>query len=167
MTDSTIHRHNPIKNNVKTEVPFTDLEQRPPRSFRVRLGGFVILARMLDKGRATLVKKNGEYNYNSATDQHLVRFLGFDPDALLKELAAGKGDGQLLEWIQANSKTPRAPWDIQAWSAFMENRRPDSDAENLALFAEDLGKHSKAREDVKTWFEAIELDDYAGFGRKT
>jgi Domain of unknown function (DUF5069) len=38
---------------------------------RVRLGGFAILARMLDKGRATLVKKNGEYNYNSPTDQHL------------------------------------------------------------------------------------------------
>ena len=36
----------------------TDLTQRPPRSFHVRLGGFVILPRMLDKGRATLVKKN-------------------------------------------------------------------------------------------------------------
>jgi hypothetical protein len=42
-----------------------DLTRRPPRSMRVRLGGFVILARMLDKGRATLAKKNGEYNYNS------------------------------------------------------------------------------------------------------
>ena len=31
----------------------------------VRLGGFVILARMLDKGRATLAKKNGECNYYS------------------------------------------------------------------------------------------------------
>ena len=30
-----------------------DLTQRPPRSPRVRLGGFVILPRMLDKGRAT------------------------------------------------------------------------------------------------------------------
>jgi uncharacterized protein DUF5069 len=51
----------------------------------------VILPRMLDKGRATLAKKNGEYNYNSPTDQHLVRFLVFDPDALPKKLAAGKG----------------------------------------------------------------------------
>jgi hypothetical protein len=152
---------------VKTQVPFTDLEQRPPRSFRVRLGGFVILARMLDKGRATLAKKNGEYNYNSTTDQHLVRFLNFDPDALLKELAAGKGDGQLLEWIQSNSKTPRYPWEIEAWSAFMEKRGPDSDAETLVLFAEYLGQLSKTREDVKTWFEAIELDDYASFGGKT
>jgi hypothetical protein len=106
--------------NTKT-VP-TDLTQRPPRSFHVRLGGFVILPRMLDKGRATVVKKNGEYNYNSSTDQHLVRFLGFDPEALLKELAAGKGDGEILRWVQFHSKIPRAPWEIEAWSAYMEKR---------------------------------------------
>jgi Domain of unknown function (DUF5069) len=45
-----------------------------------------------------------EYNYNSPTDQHLVRFLGFDPNALLKELAAGKGDGEILAWVL---ETPR------------------------------------------------------------
>jgi chromate transporter len=93
----------------------TDLTRRPPRSMRVRLGGFVILARMLDKGRATLAKKNGEYNYNSPTDQHLIRFLGFDPEALLKELAAGKGDGEILEWVKANAKTPRAPLEMEDW----------------------------------------------------
>ena len=132
----------------------------------MRLGGFVILARMLDKGRATLSKKNGEYSYNSPTDQHLVRFLGFDADALLKELAAGKGDGEILQWVLANAKTPRTPWEIETWSAFMEKRGPDSDAETLALFAEYVGQHSKTREDIKTWFEAIELDDYASFGGK-
>jgi len=81
---------------MKTQPSFIDLTQRPPRSFRVRLGGFVILARMLDKGRATLSKKNREYNYNSSTDQHLVRFLGFNTDDMSKELAAGKGDGEIL-----------------------------------------------------------------------
>jgi hypothetical protein len=151
---------------MKTQPFYIDLTQRPPWGFRVRLGNYVILARMLDKGRATLAKKNGEYNYNSGTDQHLVRFLGFDPDALLKELAAGKGDGEILEWVQAHSKTPRAPWEIEAWSAFMEKRGPDSDAETLELFTGYLGKFSKTREDVKTWFEAIELDDYVSFGGK-
>src|ERR1700722_18554897 len=102
---------------MKPNIYFTDLTQRPPRSFRVRLGGYIILARMLDKGRAALAEKNGEYKYNSTTDQRLVTFLNFDPDALLQELAAGKGDGEILEWIQANSKTPRAPWEIEAWSA--------------------------------------------------
>jgi len=156
----------PDKISMKAKVSFTDLTQRPPRSFRVRLGGFVILARMLDKGRATLAKKNGEYNYNSATDQRLVTFLDFDPKTLLKELEAGKGDGEILEWIQSHSKISRAPWEIEAWSAFMEKRGPDSDAETLTLFANYLGKFSKTREDVKTWLEAIELDDYASFGGK-
>ena len=151
---------------MKTQTSFLDLTERPPRSFRVRLGDYVILARMLDKGRATLAEKKGEYNYNSGTDQHLVRFLGFDPEALLKELAAGKGDGEILEWVQSHSKTPRAPWEIEAWSAFMEKRGPDSDAETLEFFAEVLGRFSKTREDVKTWFEVGELDDYVSFGGK-
>ena len=151
---------------MKTQHFFIDLTQRPPRSFRVRLGNYVVLARMLDKGRATLVKKNGEYNYNSGTDQHLVRFLGFDTEALLKQLAAGKGDGEMLEWVQAHSKTPRSPWEIEAWSAFMEKRGPDSDAETFEFFAELLGRFSKTREDVKTWFEVGELDDYVSFGGK-
>jgi len=95
-----------------------------------------------------------------------VQFLGFDPDALLKELAAGKGDGEMLEWVQAHSKTPRSPWEIEAWSAFMDKRAPDSDAETLAFFAEHLGRLSKTREDVKTLFEFGELDDYVSFGGK-
>ena len=143
-----------------------DLTQRPPRGFRVRLGNFVILARMLDKGRATLAGNNGEYEYNTSMDQHLVRFLGFDPDALLKELATGKGDWKILQWIQAHSKTPRAPWEIDAWSAFMERRGPDSDLETLEFFSEYVSKCSKTREDLKTWFEVLELDDYVSFGGK-
>src|ERR1700692_2728712 len=107
---------------MKTQHFLIDLTQRPPRSFRVRLGNHVILARMLDKGRATLAKRNGEYNYNSGTDQHLVRFLGFDPKALLKELAKGKGDGEILEWVMSHSKHQRTAWEIEAWSAFFDRR---------------------------------------------
>jgi hypothetical protein len=151
---------------MSTPTVSVDLTSRPPRSMRVRLGGFVILARMLDKGRATLAKKNGEYNYNSPTDQHLIRFLGFDPEALLKELAAGKGDGEILQWVLANAKTSRSPWEIQTWSAYFDNRGPDSDAETLSGFAEYVGQHSKTREDIKTWFDALDLDDFVSFGGK-
>ena len=151
---------------MKTQHFYIDLTQRPPRSFRVRLGNYVVLPRMLDKGRAALAGKNGDYIYNSPTDQHLVKFLGFDPDALLKELATGKAHGEILEWVQAHSKTPRSPWEIEAWSAFMEKRAADSDAETLAFFAEHLGRLSKTREDVKTLFEFGELDDYVSFGGK-
>jgi hypothetical protein len=151
---------------MSTQIAPSDLIQRPPRSPRCRLGGFVILPRILDKGRAKLAGKNGEYNYNSPTDQHFARFLGADLEALLKELASGKADGEILEWIQAHAKTPRAPWEIEVWSAYMEKRGPDSDAETLALFAEYVGQHSKSREDIKTWFDALDLDDYVSFGGK-
>jgi hypothetical protein len=147
-------------------TPPTDLTLRPPRSPRIRLGGFAILARMLDKGRATIAKKNGEYIYNSPTDQHLVRFVGFDPKGLLNELAAGKGDGEILEWVLSHAKTPHAPWEIEAWSAYFDKRGPDSDAETLSGFAEYIGQHTKTREDIKSWFDALDLDDYVSFGGK-
>ncbi len=151
---------------MSTAIPHIDLAQRPPRSLRQRLGGFVLLPRIIDKGRATLAGKNGEYNFNSPTDQFLVRFLGLDLTVLLKELATGKGDGEILEWVYANAKITRAPWEISAWSAYMETRGPDSDAESLASFAEYVGQHSKTRKDIKSWFDALDLDDHVSFGGK-
>ena len=58
--------------NKKLNIP--DLTQRPPRSARVRLGGYAILARCLDKGRATLAGKNGEYNYACPLDENWFNF---------------------------------------------------------------------------------------------
>src|SRR5436305_4540611 len=56
------------------------------------------------------------------------------------QLAAGKGDGEILEWINANAKHKRAPWEIEQWSEFHEHRGPDSDAETLAFF--EIGRAS-------------------------
>src|SRR5512133_3396814 len=81
-----------------------DLTQHPPRSPRVRLGGYVLLPRMLDKGRATVAGKAGEYKYACPLDQRFLEYAELDPEALKKELATGKGDGEILEWIQAHAK---------------------------------------------------------------
>src|SRR5580765_7264286 len=77
----------------------TDLSKRPPRSPRTRLGGYALLTRMLDKGRATLAGKNGEYHYNCPLDQHIINFAGIDAKKLLAELKKGKGDGEILAGI--------------------------------------------------------------------
>ena len=53
-----------------------DLTKQPPRSPRVRLGGYVILPRMLDKGRATIAGKNGEYHYACPLDKQIPRICG-------------------------------------------------------------------------------------------
>jgi len=143
-----------------------DLTKRPPRSPRVRLGGYALLPRMLDKGRAEISGLNGEYHYNCPLDQQILNFLGLDPAALRDELATGKGDGEILEWIKANAKHNRSPWEIEQWSDFQQRRGPDSDAETLAFFADYVGKLTKTREDVTTWADVLDLDDHVTFGGK-
>jgi hypothetical protein len=146
------------------DIAAPDLTKRPPRSSRARLGGYVLLPRMLDKGRAEIAGTNGEYHYNCPLDQHILNYLGLDPAALRAELAAGKGDGEILEWVNANAKHKRAPWEIEQWSDFHQRRGPDSDAETILYFAEAVGKFSKTREDIKTWGDLLDLDDYVSFG---
>ena len=141
-----------------------DLTQRPPRSMRVRLGGYAILPRVLDKCRASLVGKLGDYKFNCPLDQHFFRFVGVDADAFKQQVASGKGDGAMLEWVEANATVKRTPWEVEAWSAFHDRRGPDSDAETLAYFAEAVGKFSKTREDIRSWADLLDLDDYLSFG---
>src|SRR5688572_15652210 len=140
-----------------------DLTQRPPRSPRSRLGGYALLPRMLDKGRATIVGKNGEYHYNCPIDQHILKFAGIDPIQLRAELEKGKGDGEILEWINTNGSAKRNPWEIKQWSEYHDQRGPDSDAETFQFFGEYVSKLTKTREDIHTWADVLELDDYVTF----
>jgi uncharacterized protein DUF5069 len=143
-----------------------NLAQRPPRSPRVRLGGYVSLARILDKGRADLAGTAGEYRYNNPMDHHFFRFTGITPEALREQLAAGKGDGEILAWIEQTAPNKHTPWEIQQWSAWLNERGPDSDTETLEFFTKRVGDISKTREDVKTWFDYLDLDDHVTFGGK-
>ena len=69
-----------MKSNQQTKTIMSlhtpDLTKQPPRSPRVRLGGYVILPRMLDKGRATIAGKNGEYHYACPLDQQFPGICG-------------------------------------------------------------------------------------------
>ena len=146
-------------------IPASDLTQRPPRSPRTRLGGYALLPRMLDKGRAELVGKNGEYHFACPLDQNFLSFVGIDPDALKAELAKGKGDGEILEWINANAKNKRAPWEIVQWTAWRETVVP-TDVEGREFFN---GLHKAAgekREDIASWADVLDLDDHVSFGGK-
>ncbi len=151
---------------ILAELGAPDLTQRPPRSPRSRLGGYSLLPRMLDKGRATLAGTNGEYHYNCPLDQRFLSFVGIDPKKLLAELKKRKGDGEILEWIEANATHKRSPWEIQPWSDYMDRRGPDSDAETLEFFANYVARFTKTREDIRTWADVLELDDFVSFGGK-
>ena len=140
-----------------------DLTQRPPRSPRVRLGGYVILPRMLDKGRAQLAGKNGEYKYNCPLDQRFISYTGIDPEALLSELRAGKSDSEILVWINTNLPIKHCEYEIKAWSSWQESRVPSS-LENREHMNEFQKNTAPSREDISGWFDLLDVDDFVTFG---
>ena len=153
--------------NAPNALSAPDLTQRPPRSPRCRLGGLVSLPRLLDKGRADVAGKLGEFKYDAPLDQHLINFLGLDIAALRTQLATGDGDGEMLAWVIANAKHPRSAWEIEQWSEFFLRRAPGSDAETLDFLKQRLGEFgAQMREDIHTWFDLVDLDDHLTFGGK-
>lgn len=143
----------------------TDLTQRPPRSMRSRLGGYALLPRMLDKGRADLAGKVGEYKYACPLDQQFLTFAGIDAEALKQQLAAGKGDGEILEWIEANATQKRLPFEIEAWSEWQCTRVPNG-VEMRDYFQELQKGAGPNRTDISSWADLLDLDDYVSYGGK-
>ena len=140
-----------------------DLTQYPPRSPRVRLGGYVHLARLLDKARAFAAGKNGDYNYNCGMDAHFFTFTGINHEALLAEVKKGGSDSEMLEWVRANVK--RTAMEILAWSDWLE-KHSQGGVEGHGKVATVIKLRGPARDDIRTFFDVLDLDDYASFGGK-
>lgn len=83
-----------------------DLTQHPPRSPRVRLGGYIMLPRSIDKARAKIAGKLGEYLFPHTMDEWLLEFLGTDGDAFLEAIKTDKSDSEMLAWIKENVPPP-------------------------------------------------------------
>ena len=96
-------------------------------------------------------------------DQHFLTFAGINAEALKAELAAGKGDGEVVDWINAHSTTQPSPIEIAAWSAYQDQRGP-ADLESRQFFHECHTKLAPKRQDIATWFDLLDLDDFASFG---
>ncbi|MBI3885990.1 MAG: DUF5069 domain-containing protein [Opitutae bacterium] len=138
-----------------------DLTQHPPRSPRVRLGGYAVLPRIIDKARAQLAGKLGEYLWNNPLDQRLFTFLGVSAEAFLAAVQTAASDADLLTWVNAHAK--RQPWEIAAWTAWIENLGP-GDISRHTVFAEQLARQNPKRDDMRTFCDRLDMDDYASFG---
>jgi hypothetical protein len=125
-----------------------------------------MLARIVDKGRADIAGTAGEYKFNNPMDHHFFRFTGLTAEAVREQIASGKGDGEIVEWVLDTAPIKRTPWEIQHWSDWLDRRGPDGDVETLEFFAKRVGDISKTREDVRTWFDYLDLDDHVTFGGK-
>jgi len=140
-----------------------NLTQHPPRSVRVRLGGFAHLPRLLDKARAVIAGKNGDYKYNCAVDQHFFAFTGIGADPLFARIKAGGSDTEMLAWVRENTK--RLPCEIHAWSAWLEQHGPGG-AGGHEWMAERIKANAGDRDDVRSFADLLDLDDYVSYGGK-
>lgn len=140
-----------------------DLTQRPPRSPRVRLGGFVLLARILDKCRATVAGQQGEYIFNCPLDQRFFEFVQIDAEAFKQQVGTGASDSQMLEWVMNCAGNKSSLGGAILWSKFQERRVP-GDVETRAFFNELHKKAAPHRSDIHTWFDLLDLDDFVSFG---
>lgn len=140
-----------------------NLAVHPPRSSRVRLGGYTILPRLLDKARAVIAGTAGEYKYNNPNDGHFFRFTGIEPDALLEQVKTGAGDWDLLLWVNACAPHQRTTLEISQWSDWTETVS-FNDVEMREWFTDQIKRLNPAREDLRGTFDYLDLDDYVSFG---
>lgn len=140
-----------------------DFTQHPPRSPRVRLGGFVHLPRLLDKARAHLAGKLGDYLWGCPLDKRFCDFTGVTPEAMLAAVQTGKSDSEMLAWVLANAKPQRSLYEIAQWSAWMEGFGPGG-AEGHAWVVDVIKTAGPERTDIRSFFDILDLDDYHSFG---
>lgn len=142
-----------------------DFTQHPPRSPRVKLGGFVHLPRLLDKARAVAFGTLGEFVFPCPLDQRFFTFTGLTADALLAEVKQGRSDTEMLAWVFANLSPKRQPWEIIAWSDYLTALSP-GDIQRHRVFAEHIEKLGPGRDDIVTYFDRLDLDDYVSYSGK-
>jgi Domain of unknown function (DUF5069) len=138
-----------------------DLTKEPPRSPRVRLGGYVILARTTDKCRAFLAGNIGEYHYDCPLDNMLFGFKGVTGDDFKAQVQAGASDTDLATWIDSHG-VPKTAAEVKDWSDGMEATNPYNNPERRDWFSEQTTK--LGLDPAKTTlFDWLEADDRASY----
>jgi len=140
-----------------------DLSKEPPRSPRIRVGGYAILARMADKGRAFLNGTVGDYSFNCPVDNLLFNFKGVTGDEVRPVLKSGASDEAIAQWLDTHG-TPKTADEVNEWADQMENTRPYEDADSKDWF---IGAATKLglRPETATLFDFLEADDRDTFAK--
>lgn len=138
-----------------------NLTLHPPRSPRLRLGGYVALARFLDKARAAQAGQLGAYKLGPASelDAELLAFTGADFEALCA-LAGRADDAEVVRWV----RTQKAHNDLEiaAWSDALERRLLRDDPARQA-YAHLVLERTGLPADSTTTFDFLDWDDRKAF----
>src|SRR4030081_4162894 len=92
-----------------------DLTKEAPRSPRIRIGGYAILGRTIDKCRALVAGNIGEYHFDCPLDNMLFGFKGVKGDDFKAQIENGASDQQMVEWLDVH-REKNTPHEKQGWS---------------------------------------------------
>lgn len=142
-----------------------DLTQEAPTSPRVRIGGYAILARALDKGRAELAGTTGGYHFDCPLDNYLFGFKGVKGDEIRKLLESGSSNEEVADWLDENGQ-PKSEDEKKAWSDSVEEARPYDSPDKKEWF---IGVCAEAGCDpaTSTLFDYLETDDKTSFANQS
>jgi hypothetical protein len=138
-----------------------DLTKEPPRSPRTRIGDYALMARMIDKGRATINGTVGEYHFACPLDQQLFEFKGIQADEVKGVLQSGASDEDVLAWFNKHGAA-KSPAEVKAWSDGVESYNPHETPEKREWFD---GECAKLGLDPakSTLVDYLETDDRVSF----
>lgn len=134
-----------------------DLTKDYPRSPRERLDGIAILPRAIDKARAQLEGKLGEYVYfNCPINRRLFRTLGVTDEEFLEAVRTSKTDEGMTEWVREFVQPERAK--IEQMNEELLADAPKTEEERKH-FQEQLDEIDPGNDSVKTWVDLIDLEE--------
>lgn len=143
-----------------SELPNTkDLTQEFPASPRQKLAGYVIAARTLDKCRAGLAGKLGEYHFDCPLDNVFFDFTGIKATEFQQFVALGSTDEQVAEWIEKNAK-PHSKIEIIRWNNEWRDKHiselPDEAQEFLETYIPQVIPEGRV---VHCWFDVYDIEE--------
>jgi Domain of unknown function (DUF5069) len=130
-----------------------------PRSPYAKLGGYVHLARLIDKAKLHRQGLLDGYNYKTVGfDKHVLAFLKLNGDAFEEAANRLEEDAAILNWVEENAEK-HSPEAIEQWNEAMISRHPDT-AVKKARFLHFLKQSGgEGRKDIQTYFDLIEFDE--------
>jgi hypothetical protein len=150
---------------LKTLIFVRDLSKQAPHSPRDRIGGFAIACRAVDKCRASLAGKLGEYHYDCPLDNQLFSFKGITGEQFTAEVKIAKNYDEIGTWLLANGTAKTAP-EIEDWSDDQEAGSPMNNPEQRDHFIESCHRLG-LNPDKTTNFDRLEADDRFSFRSAT
>ena len=136
-----------------------DLTKESPRSPRIRVGGYAILGRTIDKCRALVAGNIGEYHFDCPLDNMLFGFKDVKGVDFEAQIENGASDQQMAEWLDATGDK-KTPDEVKNWGDKVEAVNYSDDPERRAWFVEQL-KTLGLDPEKTTLFDWLEADDKA------